>query len=183
LDLHTLFPRYPKPFFERVIHLLRSPRLIDHQRAVAAMGAALHWEGGLSLHWESFTNSGIGIGYRRDQFLARLLTALQRMARMETELEIRAEILRQIGLDLEGEPGPAWYRELVDAVGSLAPWPLTHNAMRVAELIVRDIGPTSEGMNRDFSAADRARYLQVFFDRHVAPQAGSSIDPPSKSRR
>jgi hypothetical protein len=166
LELHYLFPRYPKPFFDRVIRLLQSPRLIDRQRARAAMRTALHWEGVNVIRWDNDFDFGGTIGHRRDRLMAQLLPALQRMAQMESEVEIRAEILRQIGLDLEGEAGPAWYPELVDAVGSLAPEPLTYNAMRLAELLVRDIGPTSAGLDRDFGAANRAQYLELFFTRH-----------------
>jgi hypothetical protein len=130
------------------------------------MRTALHWEGFNVIRWDNDFDFGGTIGHRRDRLMAQLLPALQRMAQMESEVEIRAEILRQIGLDLEGEAGPAWYPELVDAVGSLAPEPLTYNAMRLAELLVRDIGPTSAGLDRDFGAANRAQYLELFFTRH-----------------
>lgn len=145
--LQRLFPRHAPAFFERVAALLESPHLPERVAGVEALEHALHADHGFQ---------AADFAPVRAEQLARLRPLLKRLAGL-TEAGMRAAVLRDRGVKLEGAPGPAWVPALTRAALSEDP-AVGANALLLLEEVA-DV----PGCSAFFSLrpAERERVLQA----------------------
>jgi hypothetical protein len=143
--LCALFPVSAPAFFERVLALLESPRLPERAGGLDLLERTLHCDFGLS---------AADFAPVRAAKLARLRPLLKRLAGL-TEPEIRGAVLRELGVALEGQPGPAWAPALRRAAGSEDP-AVAANALLLLEEVT-DTPGCYEFVS--LPAAERARVV------------------------
>jgi hypothetical protein len=110
-NLSRLFPAHAPAFFERVLGLLESPHLPEREAGVEALERALHWDCGFRA--EDFAAA-------RAERLTQIRPLLKRLASL-SQPEIWAAVLRELGVKLEGKPGPRWVPALTKAALSADP--------------------------------------------------------------
>src|SRR5262249_52957108 len=103
--VRALFPEHAPEFFKRVGALLESSHLPERAAGVELLEGALHWDCGFRA--EDFASA-------RAERLARGRPLLKRLARLP-EAARRAAVLGELGVKLDGEPGPGWVTGLTKA--------------------------------------------------------------------
>lgn len=156
--LDKLFPEHPAPFFDIVLQLLESSSLPERSAGAGALTRALHWD---------FDFDDRACASMRTEQLHDLRPLLKRLGSL-SEMEMRAQVLREWGMELAGTPGRAWLPALRQAALRSDP-AVAKNALFLLEEISGAFGCIEF---YHFAPALRARALEAFFkDRHEAATA------------
>lgn len=148
--LQALFRDHAGDYFARITALLESELLPERDAGAKLLDAKLHWNFGFDAH--DFADV-------RAQRLAALRGVLKKLGAM-TETQMRAYVLSQHSVTLEGPPGKGWLPALKKAATSLTS-AVSQNALILIDEITGEYG-CSELHTRPPAERERAlaAYLQ-----------------------
>lgn len=127
--LNQLFPSHPADYFARVLQLLESESLPLRQGGEAALQESLHW---------NFDFASGAFASVRAEVLAQLKPVLKRLSAM-SEIQMRAYVLRALGVQLADRTAQAWIPTLKEAALSFDP-AVSQNALMLIEDITGEYG-------------------------------------------
>lgn len=125
--LRELFPEYPAPYFERVLALLESEEKPMREAGQQLLEKDFYW---------NFDFQAADLKPVRDRKLVRIRRLLRRFRKTDL-IGMWAILLRELGVQLEGEPGHGWLPALKKAAVSYHPG-IAANALRLIGTITRD---------------------------------------------